>query len=450
MAAVRIVRSTRVVTGGAITPATIHIRDGVIERIGAHDDVPSASSVDDVGDLAVLPGIVDTHVHLNEPGRTEWEGFATATRAAAVGGVTTLVDMPLNSIPPTTTREAFAAKRAAAKGQCSVDVGFWGGVVPGNASELAGLVADGVRGFKCFLVDSGVEEFGWVGENELRPAMQILAGLGAPLLVHAEVAGPIDEATARLAALHADPKKYATYLASRPGASEEQAIALVTGLCRETRARTHIVHHSAASALGQLRSARAEGLPLTAETCPHYLHFTAESIPDGATPFKCAPPIRDAENREALWAALAEGVLDLVASDHSPCSPNLKAMEQGDYMAAWGGVSGLQLALSVVWTQAARRGHTLVDLVRWMCEGPARLARLVGTKGAIVPGAHADLVIFDDAGTTTVVPERVEHKHKVTPYAGEHLRGAVRATYLRGEKIAEDGRVLVPETGALL
>ncbi|MFN0247422.1 MAG: allantoinase AllB [Kofleriaceae bacterium] len=450
MSAVRIVRSTRVVTGGAITPATVHIRDGVIERVGAHDDVPPGSAVDDVGDLAVLPGIVDTHVHLNEPGRTEWEGFATATRAAAVGGVTTLVDMPLNSIPPTTTREAFAAKRAAAAGQCSVDVGFWGGVVPGNAGELAGLARDGVRGFKCFLVDSGVEEFGWVGERELRPAMQILAGLGAPLLVHAEVAGPIDAATAELAAAKADPTKYATYLASRPGAAEEQAIALVSALCRETRARTHIVHHSAASAIAQLRSARAEGLPLTAETCPHYLHFTAESIPDGATPFKCAPPIRDAANREALWVALAEGVLDLVASDHSPCSPNLKAMEQGDYMAAWGGVSGLQLALSVVWTEAARRGHTLVDVVRWMCEGPARLARLTGTKGAIAPGAHADLVIFDDAGTTTVVPERVEHKHKVTPYAGEHLRGAVRATYLRGERVAEDGRVLVPEHGALL
>ena len=445
----RIVRSTRVVTGGAITPATIHIRDGVIDRIGGHDDV-AGGQVDDVGDLAVMPGIVDTHVHLNEPGRTEWEGFATATRAAAIGGITTLVDMPLNSIPPTTTREAFAAKRAAAKGQCNVDVGFWGGVVPGNAGELAGLVADGVRGFKCFLVDSGVEEFGWVDERHLRPAMQILAGLGAPLLVHAEVAGPIDAATAALVAAHADPTKYATYLASRPGAAEEQAIALVTGLCRETRARTHIVHHSAASAIGQLRSARAEGLPLTAETCPHYLHFTAETIPDGATPFKCAPPIRDEDNREALWGALAEGVLDLVASDHSPCSPNLKAMEQGDYMAAWGGVSGLQLALSVVWMEAARRGHTLVDVVRWMCEGPARLAGLAGKKGAIVPGAHADLVIFDDAGITTVTPERVEHRHKVTPYAGEHLRGAVRATYLRGEKIAEDGRVLVPEHGALL
>ncbi|MDQ3369023.1 MAG: allantoinase AllB, partial [Myxococcota bacterium] len=294
-----VVRSRRVVTPSGTGPSTVHIRGGTIERVGAWDDVPAGARLVDAGEHHVLPGIVDTHVHLNEPGRTEWEGFATATRAAAIGGVTTLVDMPLNSIPPTTTREGFAAKRAAARGQCSVDVGFWGGVVPGNAGELEGMTRDGVRGFKCFLVDSGVEEFGWVGERELAPAMAILAGLGVPLLVHAEVAGPIDAATAAL--VHADPRRYATYLASRPPAAEEQAIAMVTALCRSTRARTHIVHHSAASALPLLRDARAEGLPLTAETCPHYLHFTAETIPDGATPFKCAPPIREAENRELLW-----------------------------------------------------------------------------------------------------------------------------------------------------
>jgi allantoinase len=390
---------------------------------------------------------VDTHVHLNEPGRTEWEGFATATRAAAIGGVTTLVDMPLNSIPPTTTREAFAAKRAAARGQCAVDVGFWGGVVPGNAGELAGLVADGVRGFKCFLVDSGVAEFGWVGEAELLPAMTILAGLGAPLLVHAELAGPIDAAAPALAS--ADPRRYATYLASRPPEAEEAAIALVTRLCRATRARTHIVHHSAASALGQLRAARAEGLPLSAETCPHYLHFTAEAIPDGATPFKCAPPIRDAANREALWRALAEGVLELVASDHSPCSPGLKALEAGDFVAAWGGVSGLQLALPVVWTEAAARGHTLVDVARWMAAGPARLARLA-RKGAIAAGRDADLVVFDDTSATTVTAASIHHRHRVTPYAGETLRGAVAATYLRGQRVAERGRALATDLGALL
>ena len=439
-----VLRSRRVVTPDGVRPAAIHVRAGKIERVAEWDDAAGAV---DYEDLAILPGIVDTHVHLNEPGRTEWEGFQTATRAAAIGGVTTLVDMPLNSIPPTTTREAFAVKRDAARGHCVVDVGFWGGVVPGNQRELAGLVADGVRGFKCFLVDSGVPEFGWVGEPELAPAMQILASLGAPLLVHAELAGPIDAATARLA--DADPKQYATYLASRPPAAEEEAILFVTRLCRATRARTHVVHHSAASALPLLREARAEGLPLSAETCPHYLHFAAEAIPDGATPFKCAPPIRDADNREQLWRALAEGVLDLVASDHSPCSPALKQIEAGDFVAAWGGISGLQLALPVVWTEASRRGHTLADVVRWMCAGPARLANLAG-KGAIARGADADLIVFADAETQTVAPASIHHRHKVTPYAGETLRGVIHATYLRGERIAERGRVLAHDRGALV
>ncbi|CAN5841461.1 allantoinase AllB [soil metagenome] len=482
----RVVRGQRVVHGGAIAPASIHIRGGVIDRVADYRDIPNGAAVDDAGDLVVMPGIVDTHVHLNEPGRTEWEGFATATRAAAIGGITTLVDMPLNSIPPTTSREAFAAKRAAAKGQCTVDVGFWGGVVPGNAGELAGMVEDGIRGFKAFLVDSGVEEFGWSDESVLRPAMGILSNTGAPLLVHAELAGPIDAVADEIAKM--DPTAYATYLASRPPASEEQAIALITRLCRETKARTHIVHHSAASAIAQLRTARAEGLPLTAETCPHYLHFVAEKIPDGATAFKCAPPIRDSANREALWAALAEGVLELVASDHSPCTPALKGIDPiawlgararsttatgmgaaggrgssppasssayggpggADFMAAWGGVSGLQLALSVVWTEAASRGHSLVDVTRWMCEAPARLARFVGKKGVIAAGADADLIFFDDTATQVVNPAAIEHRHKVTPYAGETLRGVVRATYLRGQKIVENGKHLATDQGHLL
>lgn len=454
-----VVRSQRVVTAHGVAPAAIWIRGGAIERVAGWDELPAGARVDDAGELAVMPGIVDTHVHLNEPGRTEWEGFATATRAAAIGGVTTLVDMPLNSIPPTTTREAFAAKRAAARGQCTVDVGFWGGVVPGNAGELAGLVTDGVRGFKCFLVDSGVEEFGWVGERELRPAMQILAGLGVPLLVHAEVAGPIDAAAPELAGL--DPRCYATYLRSRPELAEQQAIALVAGLCRETRARTHIVHHSAAAALPLLRGAKVDGLPLTAETCPHYLHFAAETIPDGDTAFKCAPPIRDKANQELLWRALAEGVLDLVASDHSPCTPQLKgdviatrgdapASVQGDFMTAWGGVSGLQFALPVVWSNASARGHSLVDVVRWMCAGPARLAGLAATKGAIAAGADADLIVFDDAAETEMARASIYHRHKVTPYASSTLRGVVHATYLRGRRVAEAGRVIADAQGELI
>ena len=441
-----VVRSRRVVLPDGVQPASIHIAGGKIVRVGEWADAPS--DVIDYGELAILPGIVDTHVHLNEPGRTEWEGFATATTAAAIGGVTTLVDMPLNSIPPTTTREGFAAKRAAAKGQCAVDVGFWGGVVPGNQRELAGMVADGVRGFKCFLVDSGVAEFGFVGETELAPAMQILAGLDVPLLAHAEVAGPIDAVAAEL--VGADPHLYATYLASRPPAAEEQAIQMMIRLCRATNARTHIVHHSAATAIPLLRAARAEGLKFSAETCPHYLHFTAETIPDGATPFKCAPPIRDAANREALWAALAEGVLSLVASDHSPCSPALKAMEAGDFVSAWGGVSGLQLALSVVWTEAVRRGHTLHDLVKWMCEGPTRLAGFEGLKGRIAAGHDADLVVFADSEIQVVAGKDIHHKHKVTPYLGETLRGVVHATYLRGTRVAEGGRLLANDLGGLL
>jgi allantoinase len=442
-----VVRSRRVVTPTGVGPAAIHIRDGVIVAMTDFDHVPTGAALDDVGDRAILPGIVDTHVHLNEPGRTAWEGFATATQAAAAGGTTTLVDMPLNSIPATTTREALAAKREAATGQCAVDVGFWGGVVPGNRDQLAGMVADGIRGFKCFMVESGVDEFGWVDEHELRPAMGELANLGVPLLIHAEVAGPIDAVAPSLRT--ADPRAYATYLASRPPAAEEQAIALAVRLCRETRARTHIVHHSAASAVPLLRAARADGLPLSAETCPHYLRFAAEDIADGATAWKCAPPIRDRANRDALWAALAEGVLSLVASDHSPCTPALKAGDRGDFGAAWGGIAGLQLALPAVWTEARARGHTLSTLVQWMCAAPAQLAGLTGRKGVIAPGADADLCVFADDESFTVEPTMIRHRHPLTPYTGATLTGRVHATYLRGIRIY-DGRDVDDRRGRLL
>jgi allantoinase len=447
----RAIRSRRVITPTGEIPAWIHIDDaGRIERLAPWDEMPTRGPWHDAASATIMPGIVDTHVHLNEPGRTEWEGFATATQAAAFGGVTTLVDMPLNSIPPTTTRFGLRAKRNAARGQCAVDVAFWGGVVPdnaGDAAELAGLVEDGVRGFKCFLIDSGVEEFGWVGEPHLATAMPVLASLRVPLLVHAEVAGPIDAAAPALEG--ADPRAYATYLASRPPAAEEQAIALVTRLCEATGARTHIVHHSAASALPQLARARAAGLPLTAETCPHYLHFAAERIPDGATAFKCAPPIRDEANREALWRALADGTIDLVASDHSPCTPALKQLEAGDFVRAWGGVAGLQLALIVVWTEARRRGHTLVDVARWMCEAPARLAGLPH-KGAIAPGKDADLVMFYPDVAYDVKPAWIHHRHTLTPYMGEALTGGVSDTFLRGRQIYDGRRLLATDLGALI
>ena len=443
-----VIRSRRVVTPEGERPAAIHVSAGAIAAVTPWDEVPAGAQLRDYEGLAVLPGLVDTHVHVNEPGRTEWEGFASATLAAAAGGITTLVDMPLNSVPPTTTREAFAAKRAAARGQCAIDVGFWGGVVPGNAPELAGLVDDGVRGFKCFLIDSGAPEFGWVGETDLAPAMGILAELDVPLLCHAELAGPIDRAAAALR--DADPRAYATWLRSRPPAAEEEAIALVSRLCRDTRARTHIVHHSAASALPRIAAARAEGLPLTAETCPHYLHFIAEEIPDGATAFKCAPPIREANNRDLLWRALADGTLDLVASDHSPCSPSLKALDAGDFVAAWGGIAGLQLGLPVTWTEARRRGHGLSDLVRWMSAAPARLAGLTGRKGAIAPGYDADLVVLDPDAPFVVRPETIHHRHPVTPYAGETMTGVVLTTFLRGHPIWDGGRPLATDLGDLV
>jgi allantoinase len=433
MAVDLVVRSRRVVSGGRVAPGAVHVEGERIASIAAYDALPAGADVVDAGDAVVMPAVVDTHVHVNEPGRTDWEGFATATRAAAAGGAGTIVDMPLNSIPPTTTLRGLEEKRAAARGQCHVDVGFWGGVVPGNLDELRPMTRAGALGFKCFLIESGVDEFRHVGERELRPAMAELARLGAPLLVHAEVPGPI-EAAARTGSGQ-DPRRYATYLASRPRAAENEAIGLAARLCRETRARTHIVHHSSSDALATLRAAREEGLPLSAETCPHYLRFVAEEIPDGATEFKCAPPIRERENRDALWRALGEGVLSMVASDHSPCSPALKRLEAGAFDAAWGGVAGLQLALPVLWTEASRRGFTLVDLARWTCEEPARLAGLSARKGSLRAGADADLCIFEPEEAFTVTAERILHRHKLTPYLGARLNGVVRATFVRGVRV---------------
>ena len=435
-----VLRSRRVATPSGIAPATIHVRDGRIEAIAAHDAVPAGARLFDAADALVMPGVVDTHVHVNEPGRTEWEGYASATQSAAAGGTTCIVDMPLNSIPATTTARALEQKREAARGQLFVDTGFWGGVVPGNLDQLAPMAAGGALGFKCFLIDSGVEEFGFVGEPELRPALQELFRLQRPLLVHAELSGPIERAGSA-----GPPEKYSTWLRSRPRAAEDEAVALMARLCRETRGQVHIVHHSSADALPLLREARREGLPLTAETCPHYLHFAAEDVPDGATEFKCAPPIRERENREALWRALGEGVLGMIASDHSPCTPSLKTA--GDFGKAWGGVAGLQLALSVTWTEASLRGYTIAHLLRWLCEAPARLAGLWGRKGALLPGYDADFVVWRPEETFRVEPERLLHKHKLTPYAGLELRGVVEATFVRGQQVFDNGELRGPARG---
>ncbi len=440
-----ILRSARVVLPEGVRPAGIHVREGRIDAV-----VPIAESipgieVHDAGNNVVMPGVVDTHVHINEPGRTEWEGFETATRAAAAGGVTTLVEMPLNSIPATTTRAAFEEKVRAAEGKCAVDTGFWGGVVPGNAGELAGLWEAGAFGFKCFLVDSGVPEFPAVTEKDLREAAPVLSKLGAVLLAHSEVPGPIARAQAALAAAGARPEKYSTWLASRPREAEHQAIALMIQMCREFRLRTHIVHLASADALPMLRAAREEKLPLTVETCPHYLTFAAEEIPDGATPYKCAPPLREAENRERLWKALGGGDVDLVASDHSPCPPPMKR-EDGNFLLAWGGIASLQLSLAATWTEASNRGHTLEELSRWMCAQPAQLAGLERRKGALVPGCDADIVVWRPEETFTVRCAELHHRHKVTPYNGRRLRGVVESTYVRGVRVFHRGE-FAPHAG---
>jgi allantoinase len=441
-----ILTSQRVVTPDAVASAAIHIRDGKIHALANRQDLPSDVEVIDVGDSVVMPGLVDAHVHVNEPGRTDWEGYATATRAAAAGGVTTIVDMPLNSIPPTTTRAGFAEKLAAAQGQCHIDVAFWGGVVPGNTPEVRPLIEAGVRGFKCFLIHSGVDEFPNVTEADLQTAMPELAALDAVLLVHAELPGPIEAAAVN----HADPTRYQTFLQSRPRAAENEAIALMIRLSRATGARIHIVHHSSSDALPLLRQAKAEGLPLTVETCPHYLTFAAEDIPANATEFKCCPPVRERENREKLWEALRDGVIDMVVSDHSPCTPHLKLPEQGDFLQAWGGIASLQFGLPVMWTNARERGIGLVQLSQWMSHRPAQLAGLQQRKGLIKPGYDADLVIWNPDATFTVAPSMIHHKHKLTPYNGRTLHGVVETVFVRGQKVYAHGQFSAQPLGQLL
>ncbi|HYN86723.1 MAG TPA: allantoinase AllB [Pyrinomonadaceae bacterium] len=436
-----VIRARRVVTAGCCAPASVVVRDGRVASVGKFEEAGAGVEVVEVGDeLVLMAGLVDSHVHVNEPGRTDWEGFETATRAAARGGVTTVVDMPLNSVPPTTTRENLRAKLDAAAGKCAVDVGFWGGLVPGNAGALAEMSGEGVVGFKCFLIHSGVEEFPNGTEADLRAALPELARLGATLIAHAETPAPVERAAAELDESRADPRRYETFLRSRPRAAEDEAVALLVRLCRETGASVHVVHHSSSDSLALIKSARDEGLPLTAETCPHYLRFAAEEIADGATEFKCCPPVRERENRERLWAALGDGTLSMVVSDHSPCPPALKLREEGDFLRAWGGISSLQLRLPVVWTEARARGFDLATLARWLCEAPARLAGLDARKGAIAKGRDADFVVWNPDESFTVEPRAIEHRHKLTPYAGATLRGTVEATYLRGARVYERGR----------
>lgn len=426
-------RSNKVVFPDGIRPAIIHHDGGVIQGVseGAADD--------DYGDLVVMPGLVDSHVHVNEPGRTEWEGFATATRAAAAGGATTIVDMPLNSIPPTTTLPGLVAKRVAAIDQLSVDVAFWGGLIPGSEPELADLVDAGVSGFKSFLVESGVEEFPPMAVEALEAVLPELTALEVPLLVHAED-------PARLLPPSGDPRTYATYLDSRPPSSEAAAVEMIAGMVVKTGARIHVLHVSSADAVAVIAAGPQK---LTGETCPHYLLFCAEEIPSGATAFKCAPPIREANHREALWEGLIGGSLAMVVSDHSPAPADMKAANSGNFADAWGGIGSMQLRLSATWTGASARGIGLESLATWLAEEPAGLAGLDSHKGSIEIGKDADFVVFDPDGAVEIRGRDLEHRHPVTPYEGMTLKGTVVSTILRGQTVYENG-VVCPKRGRML
>jgi allantoinase len=441
-----VVRSRRVVLPGGQRAASVRIEDGLIAEVSAYDDVPAGAELVDGGDLVLSPGVVDTHVHINEPGRTEWEGFDTGTRAAAAGGITTIIDMPLNSVPATTDRRALEAKRQAAIGNIHIDVGFWGGVIPGNVGDLEALADGGVRGFKCFLTASGVEEFPSVDEDDLRAALPVLAGLPPSarlLLVHAEE-------PAMLRAPAGEARRYRNYLASRPVEAEVASVEMMASLAREYHVPTHIVHVSSSEGLSAVARARSAGAPLTAETCPHYLTFTADEISDGATAYKCAPPIREPRHRDALWEGLRQGACNMVASDHSPAPASLKAVESGDFATAWGGIASLELALAAVWTGASTRGFGQTDICNWMSGEPAILAGLAHRKGAIRPGFDADLVLWNSEREFIVRSEALQQRNKLTPYDGRTLRGVVHSTYLRGVRVWHNGRLDHAARGRLL
>jgi allantoinase len=441
-----VIRGQRVILPEGERPASIHIDQDVIVDVRDYQEVRAATEVVDAGPLMIMPGLVDTHVHVNEPGRTEWEGFDTATRAAAAGGITTIIDMPLNSIPATTDVDALEAKRQAARGQCHVDVGFWAGVVPGNDDQIEPLIGAGARGFKCFMTPSGVDEFTFVSEADLGRAMSALARSSLPprpLLVHAEDPSLLREPTG-------DRRAFSTFVASRPIEAEVRAIDTIAALSARYQVAAHIVHVSSGDGAAAVARGRANGALLTAETCPHYLTFAAGDVPDGATAFKCAPPIRSSQHRERLWAALREGICSLVVTDHSPAPPAMKQLEAGDFISAWGGIASLELSLAAVWTGASRRGFSVSDVARWMSHAPAKLCGLGHRKGSIQRGYDADLVLWDPAKQGRVHSTVLQQRHKVTPYDGLLLQGAVEATYLRGVKVWEHGRLAVGGLGCLL
>jgi allantoinase len=429
--------SKRIVTPQGTRPGALLIEDEKIRAICRLSEIPAHAVTHDCGNDALLPGLVDTHVHINQPGRTEWEGFWTATRAAAAGGYTTLIDMPLNCLPETTTVTALEEKRSSAQGECFVDWAPWGGAVADNQHHILPLARAGVLGFKCFLIYPGCDGFTMIDQQQLEAALPSIAESGLPLLVHAELAGPIDAAADGLR--NADWRSYATYLASRPDQAELEAIRLMIRLCRQYRFRLHIVHLSTSMALEELRSARAEGLPVTVETCPHYLHFAAEEIADGATLWKCAPPIRSKENQQQLWRGLRDGTIDMVVTDHSPCPPAMKRQDTGRFDLAWGGIASLSLAPSVIHTECCHRGFTLDDIVRWMSSAPAALAGISHRAGALEAGRDANFVVFDTDAEFTVTADKLHYRHAISPFLNQTLRGAAKATYLRGEAVYREG-----------
>ncbi|REK10946.1 MAG: allantoinase AllB [Planctomycetota bacterium] len=436
-------RSRRVVLPDGVRPAVVVVEGEKIFEVVDHGTASPAYPIEDLGDLVLAPGIVDIHVHINEPGRTEWEGFETATQAAAAGGVTTLVDMPLNSSPTTTSPAALEAKRQAAAGKCWVDVGFYGGLISGNAAEVAPLLEAGALGIKAFLCPSGLDDFSAAALEDLEAAAPALTRAGRPLLVHAELVDPKTRQPATT-------RSYAEFAASRPPDWEAAAIEMLIDFCRRTGCRVHVVHLSNAGALPMLDEARGEGMPISVETCPHYLHFSSDQVPEGATQFKCAPPFRDASQREQLWEGLRRGGIDTVGSDHSPCPPAMKHLESGDFVAAWGGISSLELTLPVVWTGAAARSFDLATVFGWLSERPSQLVGLGDRKGRIAPGFDADLVVWNPEARWTVDAERLHQRHKLTPYDGAELCGRVERTYVRGHRAWSSPTICETPPGQLL
>lgn len=440
------IHSNKTIINGTLKNATVFISNGSITSVEEGLVKPTADiDLTDIHDKILMAGLIDPHVHINEPGRTDWEGFNSATKAAIAGGITTLVDMPLNSSPVTTSAAAFTQKILATERQLHTNCGFWGGLVPGNDNEIEKLIAAGVLGFKAFLTHSGIDEFPNVSEPDLRKAMPAIAWHNMPLLVHCEL-----ESAVLSGKSESDPQSYQAYLASRPREWEDNAIALMIGLCEEYNCRVHIVHLSSSNSIQQIQNAKEKGLPLTVETGQHYLYFNAEDIPDGKTVFKCAPPIREKQNNELLWEALESGIIDFVATDHSPAPPSMKELESGNFKKAWGGISSIQFALPALWTAASKRNAGPADVAKWLSEKPAILTGKSSRKGKIAVGFDADLVAWDPDASFTINTDMIQHKHKITPYLNEQLRGLVEQTWLGGVMVFDRGNFTQLNKGKII